>query len=278
MATDDEPNIDWRALMRKALEECRNGEPRAVPGAQLREAVARLASAEGINLTRYLVSRKLAFSTFLEAQSDLILMRRAGTDMLVASSLDEFPPPGTSPKGPAGGYIRQDFYEALTQFVGGMTYSYDPENDQVLNYADRGPSASSGSLIPLPPASVEDEIACRRDFARQQNSEALIAALASQQGALTQFRSRVKELGLQAEWHRFRYEALGHKLLEWATSKQVEVRQNWFERDLSPRTDRPGHAQLMRSLMEHMTEQELLDTRVPLRAVYNLLNRPPGRQ
>jgi hypothetical protein len=261
--------LDWASLIDEALEEARQGDARPVPGAKLRLILARLSDKRGVDLSEVVRANGTTFAGFLEQKSpELLLLRRPGTDMLVAKSAEEIPTEhlqGSSPSSTRG--IRQDLFQALTYLGADASHCYDRIGDRVVSCADS--DSGEMDLVPLPPVSLHDHIRLRRSFA-QERAPDLEAALLNERLALGAFRLEVQRRGLFGDWHLFQYEALRRKLIDWAAHNHVAVQQSWFEPGLPSRERPPGMAELLKLVADYMTEDELKELRIPLRVFHDL--------
>lgn len=271
---------NWSSMIYEALARARRAPSEPVSGARLRQTLAARAEEVGASLPDVLRERGVPFSRFLESEAPhLRIVRRVGTDMLVATSIEEIPqerlgaPVAAVYKG-----IRQDFYQALTRLGAPQPMCYDPGSDGVVPC----PPSESGqdTFVPLPPASLPEHIQLRRSFAEDRDP-LLLTALHDEGQALGAFRAAVQKLGLTSEWHSFQYDALSAKLLDWASSHRIEVQPGWFvtlpPKREDPLSKRAGMGYVLKLLADHMTDEELKEVRIPLRAVHEFWLSLPRR-
>ena|SRR5216683_5976349 len=156
-------NLDWGDLINEALDRARGDSSEPVAGAKLRVTLSRMLEARepGVNLGDFLRSEQLTFAGLVERWTDLKVIRRQGTDMLVARSLEEIPPEALQePQPRALPSIRQDLYSALTLMGTRTRYFYDKSTDEVVALSE-GQSQETANLVALPAASLEEEVRTR---------------------------------------------------------------------------------------------------------------------
>lgn len=261
-----EPN--WAQLLDQALGEARSGDETPVPGAKLRISLDRVARDAGIDLASYLRSRSLSFSTLIGQIDGFRVIRRPGTDILVARATDEIHLDAiTGPTPRANKGIRPDLYTAFTRLSSPFKSYYDPAMDRVV-HVPRGAEPPPADLPPFPEPSLDEHIDLRQRFADSHPSPELTAALADSAAALSRFRVAVHSLRLEHEWHAFQYEALSQKLLHWAETNNLQVRPDWLSRHQEKRRIQPSIGTLLSELANYMSEDELSEVKVPLPAVY----------
>lgn len=260
--------VNWAELIRTALDKVRSGTTKPVTGAQLRPVVADLAAEHGLDLTQYLREQGLTFSRLVERDGGLTVVRRAGTDMLVAASADEVSPDDLAQSNlPAATFrrniIRPDLYNALTRFGTGVRPVYDPNSDRVFDLAEGDPIPAG--CLPLPLASFEQEVTLRREFA-EQHDQSLLGSLNAQR-PLAEFREALIARGLLGQWHDWKAQSIRDRLVQWAADNHVEVRPEWFGATAPRATVTVSAAEVLKMVADYMTDDELRGISLPLRAV-----------
>ncbi len=264
---------NWSQYIDEALGRARGNLKIPVPGAKLRQILSQIVSAHGINLTEYLGTRSMSFAQLIEEQIakgiGLVLIRRPGTDLLVAKSGEEVPSNVLhKQRGPDSNIIRSDIYQALIDFSSGQKYLYDIEKDQVLSIKASDTIPQEGNLIELPIASLEEQLELRLKFAEK--FPQLGFKPKGQIKDLEFFQYRAHQLGVSRQWHEFKCESLKSRIITWASSNRLTIRNEWFGDATFRQQQEIGMANLLKHVVDYMTEEELNEIKLPLRAVHAL--------
>ena len=217
----------WQPIVRKALEEGIEVSAGPVPGARLRQLIARHAEAAGLSFPPDPGS---TFGSFLDQFRDVIFVqRRPGRDMLVVPG-DRVALLSTPSEIPQSAVLRKDLFEALTLIHReGAEPLYSRSSDSVL-WPMPG-TEIPGDAVALPFATQDLAIQDRRDFAAQAPSAAVRASLEEsleQSKPLRSFSEAIRAHGLAREWHRFRVGKLLERLKRWSEERDVPWRTDWF--------------------------------------------------
>lgn len=256
---------DYSEILKAAFSMSQRRAGEAVPGARLRQAVDREFRERGLDFRAILTERGETFASFLESTGTLAVLRRHGTDVLVAANSNEFDEAVTR-GGPNRPLLQPDIYEAMTRILPQQTYFYDTATGRVTRH-------EGTTTIPMPATSWGEQIAWRRQFADAKGQPELVGHEADPRATLGNFRAAVETNGFQGDWHEFKREALTRKLLEWATEQAVEVSGEWFVNAAAPPRRTLDLATVLRRSVDLMTEAELMEIRLPLRVVAQLLGR-----
>lgn len=213
----------------------------------------------------------------LERFPDVVaILRRPGKDILVVPAGQAEVLAAAPGKELVG--IRMDLFEALTQI-----------RDEQAFYNKRDDSVRWGSLtpdpesLPLPKSTLENEVSLRRDFARGLSGSGgpeLLAAL-EEQLPLSAFARGLRALHLQRQWHVFRTKNLLARLKDWATSNDIDWKEQWLSDSLagSQRAVRLFQASDLRSadtlaaLFERLDADDLRRISVPLDLILKAFSR-----
>ena len=166
-----------------------------VTGAKLKQLLI-AASENEHDLDSYLEAKGQRFRTFLEQTNEVEVRKRVGTDMLVGMKGARWPT--TSPaRAPSHPEFRQDVYEALIR-VSHARYHYLPSADEF-----RRSSGGLSDAIAMPPATREDLIAQRREFAESVGnslaSQELLESLDNAENPLANFQRTLIRTELACE-------------------------------------------------------------------------------
>lgn len=217
----------WEPLVRAALEEGIKISAGPVPGARLRQIIARHAGASGLQFPPDVGT---TFGSFLEQfPESLFVQRRPGRDMVCVPA-DRVALLSTPSEALQNAVLRRDLFEALT-LIPGMHGGplYIRSSDSVL-WPDAGTEAPVDAIA-LPHATQEVAIQDRRDFSAQAPTKEVRAVLEeSLQHArpLRSFSEAIRAHGLARDWHQFRVGRLLERLKAWSKDKDVPWRTDWF--------------------------------------------------
>jgi hypothetical protein len=220
----------------------------------------RIAEEKGYDLRAHLREQHTNLGRFLKQfEPDIEVHNKGASDMLVGI-------PGAEEKRIEQPRVfRKDVFEAFSQFD--KIVYYDKDRDEFVIEPDSSVGLLEGPRI-TKAAIFEDRAA----FAKTQ-SEPLRGRLveaSAPASALSQFMKVVISGHLQKEWLRFRSLRVADRVTEWALANGIEPRPNWFRKSasvsISPRA-------LLHGLLEQMTDEEIRDLRVSVRAVESLVRR-----
>lgn len=225
----------WQTIVAESLEKAlqvTRGRP--VPGSRLRQIVATIARKHG---EQYPAPDNDAqkFGDFLKQFSSLlIVLRRTGSDFLVA--------PADRPDLLAGeqedryAFVRDDVFEAFTRVPRESPPKeawYDKDDDK-FNWIQADGLIDTGRLIKVPGRTQDEEIEERRAFAMLPQYEKIqddLLATLSEHAAFWAFSRAIKERGLGRNWHLFRMQAVVKRIRLWCEQQQIPWRDEWLTRD-----------------------------------------------
>lgn len=225
-------NEIWQEIIRQALERGIEISKGAVPGAKLRQIIAKLAPQFGETYPPP-ESENEKFRDFLGRFNSLLtILPRDGQDILVAPA-DK--PELLSRSGTAQAQIRDDIFEALTTIPKGTPPSapwYKQDRDEII-WAKDGELEASPTLVKMPTPNLEQLLDYRREFATlpeidPQVREELLSTL-QVHSALGAFSKILKENGLAHKWHYFQFRILVSHLRHWCAETHVEWREDWIQ-------------------------------------------------
>ncbi len=280
-------NNNWQEIIKKALELGVETSKGAVPGAKLRQIIARIAPEykehyppEGHESEK--------FRDFLARFGSLLtVLPRDGQDILVAP-FDKPELLNTSDTGQTK--IREDIFEAFTR-IPRESPPIEPwyeRNTDRIRWATADEDLPPTEFAKIPPATLEQELADRRAFASSEEidsqiRDSLLATLQDHAG-LWGFSRILREHGLAHKWHFSRFRALVTLIRTWCTNEHIEWREDW----LRPATGQPGrnkpinlselvsgplNPSLLEGFMRNLSDEDLKRISVPLDIVLKLLRK-----
>jgi len=274
----------WHEIVAEALKQGVEISRGAVPGAKLRQLIARLAPKYDQQYPPPGHENE-KFGEFLKNfGSLLVLLRRDGQDILVAP-VDK--PQLLDIAQGSQTQLREDIFEAFTHIPREsppVEPWYDRDTDMIkwstVNDSPNG-------LVKIPHATLSQELEDRKTFALSsgidsQIRESIVASLEEHSG-LWAFSRIVKEHGLSRKWHLYRFQAVVARIRKWCDSEHVEWRENW----LHSKTDQPnpvkssktsstigaGQGHLFEKFVQALTDEDLKRVSVPLDIVLKLLQK-----
>lgn len=254
---------DWRRLVVASLKEL-NANVTMVPGAKLRQQVVEAGLREGLDVAAAIAGDDRSFLQAVAAVDGVVVTRVPGSDAFVGLGGAKPPDQIASASPAALDGLRSDVYRAFTR-VASIPFVYQPERD-LFSPEDR----AEGASVPVPRVDLPYLIELRRKFALQvppQQQQRLIDALDGSANPLAQFRQVLEADGLVQRWMTFLTSTLRRRVEEWAVESNVTLRAAWFR---APRGGTNARTTLER-LAQYLTDEEIRDLRVPLRAVEAML-------
>lgn len=275
----------WREIVEAALKQGLDASKGAVPGAKLRQLIARLAPKYGEQYPPAGQEHE-KFGEFLSRFGSLVIvLRRDGQDILVAP-VDQPQLLDVSESGRT--QLREDIFEAFTRIPREsppVEPWYVRETD-TIRWSVANDSLDPDRVVKIPPATLTQELEDRNAFALSsgidsQIKDSLVATL-QDHSALWAFSRTVKEHGLARKWHLYRFQAVVKRIRTWCESEHVEWREDW----LRSKTDEPGRARSIGlsspvdgqrhqfgRFMESLSDEDLKRISVPLDIVLKLLQK-----
>lgn len=275
----------WRKIVSEALQRGIEESKGPVAGAKLRLFISRAAVQNG---TQYppegLEEEK--FGDFLKRFSSILLvLKRKSQDLLVAPATQpELLSDSSSSDGQA--VIRVDLFTAFTRISRGNPPKepwYDRTRDTIL-WLDADALKDEASLVRIPAASRDQEVADRNAFAHSENIEpgtrdSLLHALEeSGQSVLWGFSQVIRSAGLSRKWHVFRFHELTKRIRTWCEQNAIVWRDDWIvavdEKSREASGDVPIVAldrTALEELFSRLKEDDLRRVSIPLDIVLRLM-------
>lgn len=280
-------NEKWQEIVKRALALGLETSKGAVPGAKLRQIIARIAP-EYQEQYPPVGQEAEKFREFLgNFNSLLTVLPRDGQDILVAPS-DKPELLITSDAGQT--QLREDIFEAFTHIPRETPPKepwYDPGTDKI-RWATVDEISTASGLVKIPTATVEQEIEDRKDFASSPEIDAevregLLATLGDHSG-LWAFSRALKDNGLAHKWHFFRFRALVLRIRKWCESQQIAMRVDWLSSkasqpnppkslNLSEIISGPHNPYRIEGFMKNLSEEDVKRISIPLDIVLKLLQK-----
>jgi hypothetical protein len=221
----------WNEVVAEALKRGLESSDGAVPGAKLRELVARTAPKHGVSYPPP-GREDEKFADFLKQfSSSLIVLRRQGQDLLVAPS---DMPQLLDRSANVYAQVRDDIFEAFTRIPKGASprqpwYARDTDTIEWLS-EDENPDEAR--LIRIPAATLDQELSGRRAFSlspviEKDVQDKLLGALAAH-SALGSFSAVLRAHGLARKWHFYRFSEVVRRIKQWCESEKVQWRDEWI--------------------------------------------------
>jgi hypothetical protein len=278
-------NEVWPAIVAAALKQGVQSSKGAVPGAKLRQIIARIAPKYGEQYPPA-GQEDEKFGEFLNRFSSLVmLLRRDGQDILVAP-VDQPQLLDISESGRT--QLREDIFEAFTR-IPRESPPVEPwyaRDTDTIKWSPANESLDLERFVKIPPATLSQELEDRKAFALSsgidsQIKDSLVATL-EDHSALWAFSRTLKEHGLARKWHLYRFQALVMRIRNWCESQHVDWREDW----LRSKTDQPNRPKsvnmsqpieerrhLFGKFVEALSDDDLKRVSVPLDIVLKLLQK-----
>ncbi|MGA2715322.1 MAG: hypothetical protein ABSG41_19650 [Bryobacteraceae bacterium] len=274
----------WKQVVIEALSRAMKTSEKAVPGAKLREIIARVAAEQGL---RYPAAghEEESFSDFLKYfDSVLLIRRRKGEDFLVAPV--DMPQLLLDVSDSAGTRVREDMFEAFTRIPRGTPPTepwYVPDNDTV-EWLAVNEQPGLRRLIRIPPSTLDQELEERRAFVQSSDIEGevkdrIVATLSSHAG-LGSFAKVIGAYGLARKWHAHRFQSVVRRMKAWCEAEHVPWREQWIV--TSDQWPAPtvatvkvteAHRNLFGKFVEALSEEDLRRISVPLDIVLKIVRK-----
>jgi len=275
----------WNEVVAEALKRGLETSDGAVPGAKLRELVARIAPKHGVSYP--LPGREdEKFADFLKQfSSSVIVLRREGQDLLVAPS---DAPQLLDRSVNVYAQIRDDIFEAFTRIPKGSSprqawYARDTDTIEWLT-EDENPDGVR--LVRIPAATLDQELSDRRAFSLSPGIEKdvqdkLLGTLTAH-SALGSFSAALRAYGLARKWHLYRFSEVVRRIKKWCESEKVLWRDEWLtpvnqhskaDAVAAPSASTEARRTSFSQLVETLTDEDLRRISVPLDIVLKLFPR-----
>ena len=251
----------WNDLVVQALEKLGAAEV-MVPGAKLRQQMELLGRDCGVDIAGHLSERGRSFSELIDEVEGVSIRRRPGSDMLVG--LAGSAPPTTEAPVSNAQRLRKDVWEAFTK-LSSDKYVYQTDADRFTLLGE-----TIGPSIPVPDVTLDLHMQDRQEFLETlpgDAGESMVLTLQRSSKPLAEFRVALEENGYLQDWLKFQGDRIVSRVLDWAKEKSIEPRQAWFP----PRGSQITPQQTLEQLLPYMTNEEVHDFKIPLRAVQAML-------
>jgi len=277
-------NEIWPEIIKKALDRGLEISKGAIPGAKLRQIIARIAP-EYNEQYPPVGHEGEKFKDFLGRFGSLLtVLPRDGQDILVAPS-DKPELLSTSETGQA--HLREDIFEAFTRIPRESPPRepwYERSTDKIT-WRTANETLGALEFVKIPPATLSQELEDRRAFALSseidpQIKDSLLATL-QDHSALWAFSRIVRENGLAHKWHFFRFRSLIMRIRHWCERENIEWREDW----LRSKSDQPNRAKSVNisgfideqhrfeGFLEGLSDEDIRRISVPLDIVLKLLSK-----
>lgn len=270
----------WNEIVTEALERgVRESKGRAVAGAKLRQLVNHVASQRNISYPP-LGFESTNFSEFLKHfDSILIVLRRRAQDILVAPAGQPELLMGLSGAG-IQPQIRVDIFNAFTRIpreTDPRLPWYEPVQDRIL-WLSQEEGETNATLIPMPPASRDQEIADRRAFTDalqvEQGVRDGLRRVLEEAGSsvLWSFSQIVRSSQLSRKWHEYRFQLVTSRIRRWSEAQHIPWQDNWLVAPSDSSSDSQVEAAVelasektsLKELLSSLDEEDLKRINIPL--------------
>jgi hypothetical protein len=273
----------WNQIVAEALTAGLGTSSGPVPGAKLRELVAKSAQRRNLDYPPSGYEQE-SFGDFLKHFDSIVLVRRRkGKDLLAAPTempelLAEAPESGAA-------RLREDIFEAFTHIPRGVPPAepwYVLSNDTVVWLLPTELSGS-GEMVKIPSSTLEQELSERKSFIQSADlAEDIKQRIASSLGAhsgLGSFSKLIKAHGLSQMWHRHRFQTVVRRIRGWCTAAGVPWREEWVPSSdasnppMQAGGDLPAKNQrhVFERFVESLTDEDLRRISVPLDIVLKVI-------
>jgi hypothetical protein len=272
----------WDQIVAEALQAGLKTSNGPVPGAKLRELIARAARSRDLTYppTGY---EHESFGEFLRHFDSIVMVRRRTARDLLAAPAD-MPHLLAEASEDGGTRVREDIFEAFTRIPRGVppTEPWYSVSDDAIVWLRPTELSGSGELVKIPAATLEQEIGDRKSFIQtadiaQEAKEQIATSLDTHSG-LGSFSKLIKAHGLAQLWHRHRFQIVVRRMRFWCAATGVHWREAWvspeeFSQPITQRGVEPGKKQrhLFERFIETLTDEELRRISVPLDLVLKVM-------
>jgi hypothetical protein len=280
----------WETVVAEALDRgIRESNGRAVTGAKLRQLVDHVGSNNGVTYPPP-GFESTNFSEFLKYfDSIAVVLRRRAQDILVAPVNHPELLLGISSTGNQS-QIRTDLFDAFTRIpreIEPRLPWYEPALDRV-KWLPQGEGEANPTLIPIPPASRDQEIHDRRTFtdslqAEQDTIDNLRRVLdEAGSSVLWSFSQIMRASQLSRKWHEYRFQLVTSRIRRWSEAQHVRWQESWL---VAPSDGATSDAQIeaavelasdrasLKGLFSALDEEDLKRVIIPLDIVLKLFRR-----
>ena len=277
-------NEIWPEIVKRALARGIEASKGAVPGAKLRQIIARIAP-EYNEQYPPLGHEDEKFRDFLGHFGSLVnILQRTGQDILVAPS--DKPELLNDPES-GQAQLRDDIFEAFTHIPQESPPKvpwYERSTDKIA-WKPADAILEESAFAKIPPATLDQELEDRRAFARSSEIDPEISlrllGTGDDHAALWSFSKLVKENGLAHKWHFFRFRSLVMRIRRWCESEHIEWHEDWL-RSRSYASNRPtlpdfrdaiSQQHRFEGFLEGLSSEDIKRISVPLDIVLKLFQK-----
>jgi hypothetical protein len=275
----------WNTIVEEALKRGLETSEGAVPGAKLRQLVARLAVQHGVGYPPAGYEDE-KFGDFLKRfDSQLVVLRREGQDFLVAPA--DMPELLNGP-GDRVAQLRADIFEAFTRIPRGSPplLPWYATNTDTIEWIAEDDEHDLGRLTRIPHVALVQELRDREEFSRSSEIQEevrvrLLAALGAH-SALGAFSAELRAHGLARKWHFHRLRAVIGRIKAWCETEHIRWRDEWLgSSDRSPQNAGLRAASMVTRewggvfghFFDGLSEEDLRRISIPLDLVVRLLRK-----
>jgi hypothetical protein len=275
----------WNEVVAEALNRGLETSDGAVPGAKLRELVARIAPKHGVSYPPP-GREDEKFADFLKQfSSSVIVLRREGQDLLVAPS---DAPQLLDRSANVYAQIRDDIFEAFTRIPKGSSprqpwYARDTDTIEWLT-EDENPAGVR--FVRIPAATLDQELSDRRAFSLspgiEKDVQGKLLGTLTAHSALGSFSAVLRAHGLARKWHFYRFSEVVRRIKKWCESEKVPWLDEWItpvnqhskaDAAATPPASTEARRTSFSQFVETLTDEDLRRISVPLDIVLKLFPR-----
>ena len=273
----------WKNIVSEALELGLQSSHGPVPGAKLRQLIAKVAKKRDLTYPpsgHYQES----FGEFLRHfESIALVRRREGRDLVVAPA--DRPQLLADATESGAARVREDIFEAFTRIPHGLPPTepwYQVSDDRIM-WLRPTELSGTGELVKIPAATLDLELGERKSFIQSldvaEEVKTGIAESLDAHSGLGSFSKRIKAHGLSQIWHRHRFEAVVRRIRLWCAGAGVPWREEWVSSSNASKPSIPAsnskraanQHQLFERIAQSLTDEDLRRISVPLDIVIRLI-------
>lgn len=263
--------FDWNEAVKRAIGDL-GGQTRLVTGARLRVQLNATHGKDELDLFIW-QQRPRKFIQLVREVPGIQFEPRPRSDFLVGFPGAQPPSADERPSRAQRQHrvpLRSDVFAAFTK-AATKPYKFLPDRDLFTNdYSE------SEAGVVVPPQTLDTLRAQRREFAveKVENAsmkERLIEAVDISVNPLSEFMTRVTELGLSEDWRQFKYERIVDAIRQWATANQLTFSPSWYAQrgEVGGSLDSPQA--ILARIAQFMTDDEIQALTIPFAAVQKMV-------
>lgn len=236
-----------------------------VPGARVAKAAVDLARADDYDFNRALKTTREKFGDLVRGLQNVgrvSVSERVGSDLLLGLPGAGAPPTAGSEQ------IRSDFYKAFSH-VRDRALRYVTESDRI--------DGEGVSGIEIPPVPSAELWGLRQAFVDQLDpgaaKDALLPVLEDENRTFRTFSDAASRAGATEDWRRFQHDALQRKIIDWARTHGIAIKEDWFSARKQERDRVRREPSSLSSILSLLTPEELSRVLVPADLIVTALQR-----